>query len=306
MWLALALMACPAFAVDGVLEINQTCAVLTGCFSGDASGFPVTIDGSAGSSYTLTGNLAVPDANTTAISVSANAVTIDLGGFEIRGVTTCSGSPVSCSPSGSGRGIAVTSANVREVRVHNGMVTGMGSLGISLATQAIVEDVRVTQNRATGVLVNSSSIIRNSTAAWNGQHGLFGSNGSILTGNVSYQNGFDGISGGSGSLISGNSAYANGNDGILGAEGATIIDNMSQSNGDATNPTTDDGIECSIGCTVRGNTVSSNSGYGLTLGVDSVFRQNVVTDNTTGTVTGGIDRGDNYCAGNGTGTDFCP
>jgi hypothetical protein len=27
----------PALAVDGVLEINQACAVNTGCFSGDAA-----------------------------------------------------------------------------------------------------------------------------------------------------------------------------------------------------------------------------------------------------------------------------
>ena len=39
-WLALAPM---AYAVDGVLEINQTCAVNTGCFAGDAAAFPVTI-----------------------------------------------------------------------------------------------------------------------------------------------------------------------------------------------------------------------------------------------------------------------
>ena len=49
------LSASPALAVDGVLEINQVCADKTGCFSGDAAGFPVTI-GTAGS-YRLTGNL---------------------------------------------------------------------------------------------------------------------------------------------------------------------------------------------------------------------------------------------------------
>jgi hypothetical protein len=36
----------PALAVDGVLEINQTCAEQTGCFTGDAAGFPVTISAS--------------------------------------------------------------------------------------------------------------------------------------------------------------------------------------------------------------------------------------------------------------------
>ena len=38
LWLAPA-----AGAVDGVLEINQACAVHTGCFSGDDPGLPVTI-----------------------------------------------------------------------------------------------------------------------------------------------------------------------------------------------------------------------------------------------------------------------
>ena len=57
-WLALALMASPALAVDGVLEINQTCAVLTGCFAGDAPGFPVTMDSTTpGKSFRLTSDL---------------------------------------------------------------------------------------------------------------------------------------------------------------------------------------------------------------------------------------------------------
>ncbi|MDG2051443.1 MAG: hypothetical protein P8M78_14920 [Myxococcota bacterium] len=41
----------PALAVDGVLEINQACAVNTGCFSGDAAGLPVTI--TAAGSYRM-------------------------------------------------------------------------------------------------------------------------------------------------------------------------------------------------------------------------------------------------------------
>ena len=36
-------LALPVLAVDGVLEINHTCAVQTGCFSGDTPGYPVTI-----------------------------------------------------------------------------------------------------------------------------------------------------------------------------------------------------------------------------------------------------------------------
>ena len=48
-------LATPALAVDGVLEINQTCAVQTGCFAGDSPGFPVTI--TQPGSYRLTSNL---------------------------------------------------------------------------------------------------------------------------------------------------------------------------------------------------------------------------------------------------------
>jgi hypothetical protein len=43
------------FASDGQLEINQACAVNTGCFPGDDPGFPVTI--TQPGSYRLTGNL---------------------------------------------------------------------------------------------------------------------------------------------------------------------------------------------------------------------------------------------------------
>jgi hypothetical protein len=35
----------PRPGTDGVPEINQTCAVQTGCFPGDTAGFPVTISG---------------------------------------------------------------------------------------------------------------------------------------------------------------------------------------------------------------------------------------------------------------------
>ena len=41
------MFALPAFADEGVLEINQVCAVNTGCFVGDSAGFPVTIMDSA-------------------------------------------------------------------------------------------------------------------------------------------------------------------------------------------------------------------------------------------------------------------
>ena len=56
------------------------------------STFPLVISQSG--SYRLKGNITVPDENTTAISVQADYVTIDLNGYSIQGPVTCTGSPV--------------------------------------------------------------------------------------------------------------------------------------------------------------------------------------------------------------------
>src|SRR5712692_4005736 len=86
------------YAVDGVVLIDQNRALAGGVTPGDAPGFPVTI--SVPGSYRLSGNLTVPDANTTAIQVTADNVTLDLNGFSIIGPTVCVGT--SCSPTGTG------------------------------------------------------------------------------------------------------------------------------------------------------------------------------------------------------------
>jgi hypothetical protein len=43
--------------------------------------------------------------------------------------------------------------------------------------------------------------------------------------------------------------------------------------------------------------VQFNSGFGLRLGTDSGYRENVVSDNTAGAVIGGIDAGANVING---------
>lgn len=70
---ALILLPAPVFAVDGVVLINQSTIT-------SAGGFPYTI--SQPGSYKLAGNLVVP-ANTNAILIAANNVTLDLAGFSI-------------------------------------------------------------------------------------------------------------------------------------------------------------------------------------------------------------------------------
>src|SRR5438477_1054895 len=79
--------ALPAFAVDGVLLIDQNRALAGNVTPGDTPGFPVTISQSG--SYRLSGSLTVPDMNTTAIQITADNVTLDLNGFSIIGPVAC-------------------------------------------------------------------------------------------------------------------------------------------------------------------------------------------------------------------------
>ena len=67
------LLASAAYAGDGVLEINQTCATETGCFPGDSAGFPVTVNVGTGSSFRLTSDLALPNSDTTAIQIGCGS-----------------------------------------------------------------------------------------------------------------------------------------------------------------------------------------------------------------------------------------
>ena len=57
------------------------------------------------------------------------------------------------------------------------------------------------------------------------------------------------------------------------------------------------GTKIDIGSTVQENTVRLNTGFGLTLGLSSGYRGNVINGNTAGTVAGGVNAGGNICNG---------
>ena len=185
MLLALGL-ASPALASDGVLGINQTCAQ-AGCFNGDSPGWPVTIIRSG--SYRLTSNLNVPDENTNAIVVSANDVGIDLNNFAIIGSVTCSGEPLSCTPaSGSGHGISVDNYLTRShVTVKDGSITGMGSDGVRLCSQANVTSVKASHNNGSGINVRTGSTVSGNMVTNNG-HGIEMQSAGLISGNTIFAN----------------------------------------------------------------------------------------------------------------------
>jgi hypothetical protein len=304
------LFAPTARSSDGVLEINQVCAIGPGCFAGDAAGFPVTITNRG--SYRLTSNLTVANANTTAISVQQEFVTVDLGGFHIRGVTDCTPDPVVCTPLGTGSGVAVDTSARFGVHVRNGTVSRMGASGVVVGGEGVVEQIVAEENGGIGIVGGnpavflSHALVRNNVAHFNGSHGIQTGEGAVVTGNSATRNAADGINCDFSSTVSGNSASRNGEDGIDCGDGSVVAENTVTFNGDETLQFTDDGIECGTGCSVRANAVRANSGSGLSLGADSAYSDNVVTGNQTAQVVGGNNRNDNYCAGPGTVSAFCP
>jgi hypothetical protein len=237
-------LTCPALAVDGVVLINQSNALAGNVTPGDAPGFPVTI--SVSGSYRLSSNLTVPDANTTAIQINTDNVTIDLNGFSILGPVVCSCCPTSCSPN-NGSGVGITSSN-SNITISNGIVRGFGTSGISLIGAAgRVEGVTASNNNQNGISIgggpgivslchanlngmdgiSGTGTVSNSAALFNGRHGFFwfGS----ATGNSSNSNGGSGFAG-AGGVWTSNEAFLNNSVGINAFNPSVIISNIANAN----------------------------------------------------------------------------
>jgi len=254
-----------ASAADGVLEINQACATTTGCFAGDAPGFPVTIDGGSGRSYRFTSDLVVPDENTTGIEISKGDITVDLNGFSLSGPTVCTGMPVTaCAPTGIGDGIVVPAlaGTLENLEVRNGTVRGLGRFGVSLRAQgARVVNVRAMHNGLTGIGVNSNPSVR----------------GGSVRDCTSITNGLDGIYLGSDGFAQGNVAMGNGRWGIDAIERSVVLDNELTRNAN-------EGLSTSAFTGYARNVISENNGGNLNPQVGGTgyeIGQNVCGTNTT-------------------------
>lgn len=315
-------LAIPAFASDGVLEINQTCATQTGCFTGDTAGFPVTINESG--SYRLTSNLLVGNAGS-GISITSDDVAIDLMGFTLRG----------SSPQGSGVATGISGESAR-ISVSNGSVVGF-SFGVSL----LGEHASIHQLKIRTVLLKSIETGPNCTIRDSSTYG--GSSGSILTGSscevtgnrISHSSNGPALTVGSGSVARSNTIYDSPSSGIaafnslvtgnvilsasygtaIGAQGGTVSDNVigfALGNGiDASDAVVSGnrirsatiGIRC-LDCSVVDNVVSNCSEVGLdaTGGTGTTgYRGNQFNGNNGGNanpqVLGGIETGPNVCGG---------
>ena len=123
--LAAALLPACAFAVDGVVVINQSTVTAAG-------GFPYMI--TQPGSYKLSGNLIVTLASKDGIDINSDNVTLDLNGFTIAGPDSRVWS--------FGNGIASANQNIT---VKNGVVTSF-PVGVFLTGTATITDIQAGGN----------------------------------------------------------------------------------------------------------------------------------------------------------------
>ncbi len=177
----LALLPAAALGSDGRIEINQTCAVRTGCTSGDTPGFPVTLGASG--SYVLTSSLRVPETGVDGIqtTLAASMVSIDLGGFEIVREGCDRATPDCTTHLGTGHGIAFAGSGV--LRVSDGTIGGMGGAGVNApnATAAWLARLRLDYNRLGGARLASASVVTGVQAAWNEGPGIDAGTAAVVT-----------------------------------------------------------------------------------------------------------------------------
>jgi parallel beta-helix repeat protein len=292
----------PAHASDGVIEINQACAVNGGCFPGDTAGFPVTALLNPSRSYILTSDLRVEDVDAFGIDLGRGA-TLDLNGFTIQGPVFCvgSGTEIECSNSGGGVGVIGSSNST----IKNGTVTGFGAAGITIVSGRITE-VAATRNGGIGIQVNilntntpqgslvsdciasgnsegilvKRGIVKNSNAFGNGTYGIKIIDGGSVYGSTSMNNGGNGIDVGLGTpesettleKVSNNTSTNNGGVGIIGGNGVHIENNLvSENDGN--------GIQVHVGGLIRGNTVFNNGGHGIHAGSSNLIADNAMRGN---------------------------
>jgi hypothetical protein len=273
-------MAAPALASDGVLEINQACAI-AGCFAGDGPGFPVTIDRDQPGSYRLTGSLVNGDEAATAILVADDHVTLDLNGFSVNGPATCQGggATLQCGPLGAGAGIATSPAQERSgIVVRNGIVRGMTNAGISLGREAWVDDVLVVSNVGTGIEVGDWSLVTDCRVERNMGGGISAATASLVEANSVNRGRDSGIVAKSGAIVSLNVILGNGGTGIDSATGSSggtlVVDNSVTGNG-------------------NGGILHAADGYARN--VFDANASNLVTDQVSGGVR--LGTATNLCAG---------
>ena len=321
--LILIALASPALASDGAIDINQTCALQTGCVTGDGPGFPVVLAQSG--SYRLTSDLTVAVGG--GIVATADGVSIDLNGFTVAGPVVCTGEGASLSCSGplGGSGISFSAPGMEADRfsVRNGRVTGFGVAGISGGSRGRIRNVQATGNGEYGIRLENGSIVTDSSGDRGGAGGVFGTNAVILDHVGARGSFFNGIVLEHGGLVVAGRTTGNGVVGILASDGAVVTRAISGQNGSygikvragslvSENTTFANGVplfgsglrsEAGGGSSMDRNVTDATGPWAIEAVADDAYRNNTLKSDSFFAISGpGVDLGGNFCNGNAT----CP
>lgn len=253
-----------------VVEIDQDCALLTGCSTGtDSAGFPVTI--TEPGSYRLASNLATADEDDSLIFIQSSNVTLDLNGFALLGPVTCSDTPVSgCAPeAGDGSGVRVVGSQVESgVNILNGSIEGMGLRGIDCFQPCRISHVHVAQSGAQGISATNNAVVENTIAARNGSSGIVVSG--VVRNSQAVGNGLRGITTQGSGMVEGCLAKQNGQVGIFVA--GSVINSVAEDN-------TSLGFSLDAGTTATGNTARNNGNAGFSASAGVTLKENTAYNN---------------------------
>lgn len=174
-------------------------------------------------SYLVTRNLPGPGGlqGDDCLIVRSNLVTIDLGGFVLRG-------------NKNGNGITDDDKTRRSITVRNGTITKF-EIGVDLSktSEAVIRDLQVVDNDKEGIRAGKGCFIADNVASRNGGDGIFAKNGDCtVQDNVANSND-DGLQlDGNGHRVSGNTANNNDGDGIQVKCPSSLIGNVALDNDD--------------------------------------------------------------------------
>lgn len=196
--------------------------------------FKITAPGS----YYLAANLTVPKGSA-GIEISAGNVTLDLGGFILKGEPesgqgiVLSGGVSDVAIRGgvlSGLEAGVDAAGSTRLRVEKVRVINCAGFGLIAGADAVITDCQAHENESGGIKTGPGSQILNCLASANFGHGFEADAKSVLRDCVATRNGMSGIVAGNSSKISSCSSSENSGSGILGGIGAHLSDSVANGN----------------------------------------------------------------------------
>lgn len=258
--LVAATLAASAAAADGEIEISHADALaggLNGDLVADPPGYPVQIR--APGSYRFTGDLSGP------IYVEVGDVTIDLGGFSIRGEGNACEKETGI--------VGFNDAN--DVTIRNGRIRRMyGGMALPGAG-ARVERVQVDENCSGGIVLGTHAFVDAVQARDNpGLAGIACGHFCRITNSISYRN-YEGIVTGTDSIVTGSIAADNGTKGIESQPGSLVLHSASSLNGGF-------GIRVHDASNVIGSVANQNGSAGIALSATSGAALNTIDGNVDG------------------------